>query len=98
MLTPASVSIISNNKAELTLNGQKLLLQVQEPTNVILKTWSVAFTNTYAASSKGNTYIGFETNLLNSNITPITVLLIPEGTNPPSSIPKVPALKDWPKQ
>jgi hypothetical protein len=40
MLTPANVKITGSNTAELTKNGKKLTLQVQEPATVTMKTWS----------------------------------------------------------
>ncbi|MEJ7828515.1 MAG: heparinase II/III family protein, partial [Segetibacter sp.] len=40
MLTPADVKITGKNKAELTQNGKRLILQVQEPANITMKTWS----------------------------------------------------------
>src|SRR3984893_12558222 len=39
LLTPATVKIIDKNKAELAKDGKKLILQVQEPAIVKMKTW-----------------------------------------------------------
>jgi hypothetical protein len=97
LLTPADVKMISDTKAELTKNGKKLLLQVQEPTNVVLKTWSTQSTKDYEASNKGTVFIGFEIKASSKITTPITVLLIPEKSEN-KSIKKVLPLIQWPKQ
>jgi hypothetical protein len=97
MLTPADVKIISNTKAELTKNGKKLLLQVQEPANVSLKTWSTESSKAYEASNKGTVFIGFEIKVSTKTSTPLTVLLIPQNAEN-KSIKKVLPLIQWPKQ
>lgn len=96
MLTPADVKIISETKAELTKNGKKLLLQVQEPTNVSLKTWSTQSSKEYEASNKGTVFIGFEIKSSTKTSIPLTVLLIPEKGET-KTIKKVLPLIQWPK-
>jgi hypothetical protein len=49
MLTPADVKITGPNTAELTKDGKKLLLKVQEPATVSMKTWSTDPPNDYDA-------------------------------------------------
>ncbi len=93
MLTPASVKIISNNKAELMQNGEKLILQVQEPSNVVLKTWLVKFDE---GTNQNNVFVGFETKLPGTTVNAITVLLIPQSSQN-QQIQKVTELKNWPK-
>ena len=97
MLTPADVKIISETKAELTKNGKKLLLQVQEPANVILKTWSTQSSKEYEASNKGTLFIGFEIKTAGKTSIPLSVLLIPVNEKN-TTIKKVLPLIQWPKQ
>lgn len=40
MLTPADVKLTGRNRAELTKDGRKLILQVAEPAQIELQTWS----------------------------------------------------------
>jgi len=95
LLTAADVKIISSTKAELTKNGKKLLLQVQEPANIILKTWSTESSKDYEASNKGTVFVGFEIKIPAKKTTSLTVLLIPEISEN-KSIKKISPLKQWP--
>jgi hypothetical protein len=77
MLTPADVKITGKNTAELTKNGKKLLLQVQEPAVVTMKTWSTNSPNSYDAPNPGTTLVGFEVKLPANSKAAITVNLVP---------------------
>lgn len=96
LLTPADVKIISDNKIQLTKDGKSLLLQVQEPANVTLKTWSTEPTHDYDAPNPGTTLTGFEVKLPANTKTALTVLLIPEKSAT-KAIPKIEPLQNWPK-
>lgn len=78
MLTSAEVNITENNTVELTKDGEKLILKVQEPAIINMKTWSTAPTNDYDAPNPGTTLVGFEFNLPRGNKQQLTVFLIPE--------------------
>ena len=78
MLTPAAVIITGKNTAELTKNGKKLYLEVQEPGNIMMKTWSTDPPNSYDAPNPGTALVGFEFLLPASQKTTITVNLVPE--------------------
>jgi hypothetical protein len=60
MLTPATVKIVGNNKAELTKDGKTLMLEVDGPQNLVMKTWSTDPPNSYDAPNPGTTLVGFE--------------------------------------
>ena len=77
LLTPGEVKIIDNNKAELTKNGKKLILQVQEPLQVTMKTWPTDPPKSYDAPNPGTALVGFEIELPANSKTAITVALIP---------------------
>ena len=77
LLTSAEVKIIDNNKAELTRNGKKLILQVQEPLQVSMKTWTTDPPKNYDAPNPGTALVGFEIELPANSKTAITVALIP---------------------
>ncbi|GAB4031412.1 heparinase II/III domain-containing protein [Spirosoma gilvum] len=78
MLTPASVTLLGGNKAELTKDGKKLVLEVVEPTGATLKTWSTDPPQDYDATNPGTTRIGFEVALPANSKTALTVRLLPE--------------------
>ena len=78
MLTPANVKIIGTNKAELTQDGKKLILQVDAPLPFTMKTWSTDPPNSYDAPNPGTTLIGFEIVLPANSKTAFNVSLVPE--------------------
>jgi hypothetical protein len=96
LLTPADVKITGKNQAELTKNGKKLLLQVQEPANITMKTWSTVPPNSYDAANPGTMMTGFEVTIPANTKTTLTVLLIPEKTIGKAN-KKILELKDWNK-
>ncbi|MGM9511008.1 heparinase II/III domain-containing protein [Larkinella sp. GY13] len=97
MLTPADVKLLGKNKAELTKEGKKLILEVREPAKVVLKTWSTEPTHDYDAANPGTIRVGFEVQVPASSKTALTVLLLPEKAIK-SAGSKVPALEKWPKE
>jgi len=94
MLTPATVSITGSNKAELTKNGKKLILHVQEPATVNMKTWSTEPVHDYDAANPGTTLVGFEVKVPANTKMSLTVLLIPESSAG-VTMPKVLPLQQW---
>jgi hypothetical protein len=96
MLTPASVKITGPNTAELTKNGKKLTLQVQEPATITMKTWSTDPPKDYDAPNPGTTLVGFEIKLPASSKTAVTVALVPEGAEKKAT-QKMQPLQNWNK-
>jgi len=94
MLTPAQVKITGKNRAELTKDGKKLILQVQEPAQVIMKTWSTDPPNDYDAPNPGTTLVGFEVQMPAQTKGALTVLLIPEKAEKKATL-KVQPLQQW---
>jgi len=94
MLTPGEVKITGKNKAELTKNGKKLILQVQEPANITMKTWSTDPPQSYDAPNPGTALVGFEVSLPPSSKSAVTVLLIPAKAQKKVST-KIPTLQNW---
>lgn len=78
MLTPATVRMLGDNRAELTKDGKKLILQVQEPATVTLKTWPTDPPHNYDAPNPGTTLVGFEMTVPANTKVNLTVLLLPE--------------------
>jgi hypothetical protein len=95
MLTPATVKITGKNTAELTKDGKKLTLRVQEPATIILKTWSTDPPKDYDAPNPGTILVGFETKIPANSSSALTVLLIPETAANKHKIPVLP-LHKWP--
>lgn len=96
MLTPAEVKILGNNKAELTKDGRKLILEVREPANTVLKTWSTDPPNEYDAANPGTIRVGFDVPVAAGSKTALTVLLVPEKAE--KQVKKaVEPLAKWPK-
>lgn len=96
MLTPADVKITGSHTAELTKDGKKLFLEVQEPLNVIMKTWSTDPPNTYDAPNPGTTMVGFEVTIPANTKTALSVALVPEPSGKKSSTKPEP-LEKWKK-
>ena len=94
MLTSADVRIKGKNSIELRKNGKKLTLQVAEPANVTMKTWTTVSTNEYDAPNPGTILVGFEVIVPANTDATLLVKLIPQGAKNTST--KIPALKDWP--
>ena len=96
MLTPANVKILGNNHAELTKDGKKLLLQVNGPANLVMKTWSTDPPKDYDAPNPGTTLVGFELTLPAHSKTILNVSLIPEKS-PNIEFKKIRSLEKWNK-
>jgi hypothetical protein len=95
MLTPANVNLIDGNRAELTKDGKKLILQVDEPARVTLKTWTTDPPHEYDAPNPGTMLVGFEITLPANSKTTFTVRLLPEKAANKSPR-KVQPLVQWP--
>ena len=96
MLTPATVKVLGSNQAELVKDGKKLILQVQEPANIVLTTWPTDPPHDYDAPNPGTVRVGFDIHMPANTKAALTVLLLPEksaGTAKPSVKP----LQQWPK-
>lgn len=76
MLTSANVEL-GKNSITLTKEGHSLLLKVDSPTTVTMKTWSTEPTTNYDAPNPGKTLVGFEIQLAPNQKQEIQVLLIP---------------------
>ncbi|MBD2755637.1 heparinase II/III domain-containing protein [Spirosoma validum] len=96
MLTPATVKLISKNKAELTKDGKKLILQVEEPAQIELQTWSTDPPHDYDAENPGTTRVGFEVKIPANTKTALSVLLIP-ASSASKSTPNLQPLSQWPR-
>lgn len=95
MLTSASVNITGPSAAELTMNGKKLIIKVNEPSQVTMKTWSTDPPHDYDAPNPGTILVGFEATIPAGGKTAIEVFLIPGSVNPETVTGKG-ELKNWP--
>jgi hypothetical protein len=86
--------LISTNKAELTKNGKKLFVQVDEPASITLKTWPTDPVHDYDAANPGTTLLGFEVTVPAQTKAALTVRLIPEKAAQ-KKMEKAKALGDW---
>jgi hypothetical protein len=77
MLTPAEVQIMNENTALLTQNGKKLVLKVQSPFKVTMKTWAAQPPNTYDAPNPGTIFTGFEVIIPANSKSTLQVALVP---------------------
>ena len=95
MMTTADAKITGKNAITLRKDGKVLKLQVVEPANVAMKTWTTVSTNDYDAPNPGTILVGFEAKIpANTNVT-LSVKLIPQGAKNTSA--NIPELKNWPK-
>ena len=76
MVTSANVEL-GKNSITLTKEGHSLLLKVDSPVQVTMKTWSTEPTTNYDAPNPGKTLVGFEMQLAPNQKQEIQVLLIP---------------------
>ena len=95
MLTPATVKVLGSNKAELTKDGKKLLLQVDKPAGVVIKTWSTDPPHEYDAPNPGTVLVGFELKVPANTKMALIVRLIPEKSANRTMQPIKP-LREWP--
>lgn len=94
MLTPADAKITGKNSIELTKNGKKLTLLVQDPANVTMKTWPTDPPHSYDAANPGTVLTGFEITLPANTKSAINVVLVPQGVSQ-TSIQKIRPLQSW---
>ncbi|MEO6730055.1 MAG: heparinase II/III family protein [Ferruginibacter sp.] len=97
MLTPANVKITGSHTAELTKDGKTLKLQVQGPSNLVMKTWSTDPPNDYDAPNPGTILVGFEVTVPANTTIAFNVALVP-GSAGKKSIKKITPLQTWNKK
>lgn len=96
LVTPAQVSITSNRVAELTQKGKKLMMVVESPDKITMKTWpSDPPPNSYDAPNPGTVRVGFECTLPAHAKTSLTVRLIPERLFLRAAAKSVSPLSAW---
>ena len=76
MMTSAT-PVIKGNRILLSKEGHTLVLQVNAPGNIKMKTWSTEPTTNYDAANPGKSLVGFEFQLKPNQKQHIQVLLIP---------------------
>jgi len=79
MMTSAT-PVLGKNSITLSKEGHTLVLQVNTPAKVTMKTWSTEPTTNYDAPNPGKTLVGFELKLEPNQKQTIQVLLIPGST------------------
>jgi len=95
LLTPAEVRIVAPNRAELSRNGKKLIVQVEAPAGVTLTTRPTDPPHEYDAPNPGTPLLGFDISLPANTRQTLRVRLIPEK-NLPKANRTIPALVQWP--
>jgi len=78
MLTPANVEL-SKKGATLSIDGKKVLLKVEGPNNIQMKTWSTAPTTDYDAENPGTIRVGFTCKVPANAAQTFEVMLVPEN-------------------
>ncbi len=95
MVTPAEVSITGSNTAELSKNSKKLLLKVDGPAGVVMKTWSTEPVTAYDAANPNTRIVGFEVKLPPHTRQALNVLLLPQTAT--AKVAAIAPLAQWPK-
>lgn len=93
MVTEAQPAIIGEHTIQLSQNGEKLLLEVESPAKVRMKTWSATSPNSWDAKNPGVTFVGFEAELRPNTTEVLQVKLIPEDNFDSSK--EIMPLTDW---
>lgn len=96
MVTPAEVTIESDNTALLKQKGKTMRLTVLTDQKVQLKTWSTEPKADYDAPNPGKKLIGFELSLPPAQSAATTVIMTPPGTKEITTINLKP-LSKWSK-
>lgn len=97
MVTPANVKMLSDTTAELTQNGKKLILRVNGPLGIKLKTWPTQPTTDYDEANPDTQIVGFEAQLPAHSNQALTVYLIPGKAVNKVNDKAVP-LSQWPQK
>ncbi len=93
MATQAAVEVVDRNTFCLSQGERRLLVEVVQPRDVVLKVWSAIGKYEYDASNEGCSLIGFDTWIPGNVSRTLQVRLIPECS--PTSGQDVPALSEW---
>jgi len=94
MVTPATVRIISRNKAELTLNGKHLYMTLSGSGDPELVTWQPEARQVYDEPLKDCVYIGLKT-ALPANRSISYDVIFSAVKDPVLPFGKIPALNEW---
>ena len=94
MLTSATVKITGRNKAELIQKNKRLLIEVTEPENAELVTWSTRSPHDYDEPNPGTTFVGFKLKGDLKERIVLEVLLIPV-TGHEIQFQKTAPVKEW---
>ena len=76
MMTSAT-PVLNRNSITLSKEGHTLVLMVNSPSDITMKTWSTEPTTSYDAPNPGKTLVGFEIQLKPNQKQTIQVLLVP---------------------
>jgi len=76
MMTSAT-PVLGRNSITLSKEGHTLVLMVNSPSDITMKTWSTEPTTSYDAPNPGKTLVGFEIQLKPNQKQTIQVLLVP---------------------
>jgi hypothetical protein len=96
LITSANVTITGNNTAELVKNGRKLMIKVNEPAKVKIRSWSATPAHDYDAPNPGITIVGFEVAVPKNSDAVLSVTMLPEGAVENLVVsPK--SLAEWPE-
>jgi hypothetical protein len=77
MVTPAMVELLENG-ANFEVNGKRLILKVQGPGNLQMKSWSAQPDNEYDAENPGMILVGFECEIPANTKENFEVILVPQ--------------------
>ena len=93
MLTGATPEILDDHTIQLSMQGKKLLLQVESSAPILMKTWSTTSPNSYDAANPNTIFVGFEAELRPGMKETLQVKLIPENSK--NTYKKIQPLKLW---
>ena len=93
MLTGAIPKILDDHTIQLSMQGKKLLLQIESSAQISIKTWSTTSPNSYDAANPNTVFVGFEAELRSGMRETLQVKLIPEGSK--NTHKKIQPLKLW---
>ena len=93
MLTGAIPKILDDHTIQLSMQGKRLLLQIESSAKISIKTWSTTSPNSYDAANPNTVFVGFEAELRSGMKETLQVKLIPEGSK--NTHKKIQPLELW---
>ena len=93
-MVTAADAVLEDKEAVLTKDGKQLLLKVQGPDDLVMKTWSTAPTTNYDPENPGTIMVGFECEVPANASEHFEVILVPKSVESEATFLEL-TLDEW---